>query len=214
MSPARGELPYVDEHAITIAASRSRVWSALQRYTATSLRIPEGSPIARLPGTQPRAGFEVLDSGPAHSLMLAGRHRFVRCRLNVRPDRRRRGGHATARPDLRAASWRLWPGLPRPGSRHPGSHRRHHPHTVGPAAEPRTGLKPARQARPSPASIIPGQPAHSSHSHADERSFPALLLPLLGYQPAERVHTARPGGSFRSELLSKDPTHRRRQRLV
>ena len=81
MSPARGELPYVDEHAITIAAPRSRVWSALQRYTATFLRIPEGSPIARLLGTQPRAGFEVLDSAPAHSLTLAGRHRFARYRL-------------------------------------------------------------------------------------------------------------------------------------
>ena len=44
MSPARGELPYVDEHAITIATPRERVWNALQRYTATSLRIPEGSP--------------------------------------------------------------------------------------------------------------------------------------------------------------------------
>jgi hypothetical protein len=53
------ELPYVYEHSITIAAPRSRVGSALQRYTAISLRIPEGSPIARVPGTQPRAGFEV-----------------------------------------------------------------------------------------------------------------------------------------------------------
>ena len=64
MSAARGELPYAGEHGITIAASRSRVRSALQRYTATSLRIPEGSPFARLLGTQPRARFEVLDSAP------------------------------------------------------------------------------------------------------------------------------------------------------
>jgi hypothetical protein len=81
MSPARGELPYVDEHAITIAAPRARVWSALHRYTVTSLRIPEGSPIARLLGTQPRAGFEVLDSAPAQSLTLAGPHRFTRYML-------------------------------------------------------------------------------------------------------------------------------------
>jgi hypothetical protein len=166
MSPARGELPYVHEHAITIAASRSRVWSALQRYTATSLRIPEGSPIARLLGIRPRAGFEVLDSAPAHSLTLAGRHRFARYRLTFDLTDAAEGA-TRLRPDLRAASWRLWPGLPRPGRRHPGSRRRHHPHTaIGPAAEPRTGLKPARQARPSSASIIPGQPAHSSHSHA------------------------------------------------
>ena len=39
--------------------------------TATSLRIPEGSPIARLLGTQPRAGFEVLDSASAYSLTVS-----------------------------------------------------------------------------------------------------------------------------------------------
>jgi hypothetical protein len=168
MSSARGELPYVDEHAITIAASRSRVWSALQRYTATSLRIPEGSPIAGLLGIQPRAGFEVLDSAPAHSLTLAGRHRFARYMLTFALT-----GAARAATHPRAQTCALFPGargqgLPRAGHRHPSSHRRHHPHTaIGPATEPRTGLKPTRQARPSPASIILGQPAHSSHSHAE-----------------------------------------------
>jgi hypothetical protein len=49
--------------------------------TATSLRVPEGSPIARLLGAQPRAGFEVLDSAPAHSLTLAGCPSFARYRL-------------------------------------------------------------------------------------------------------------------------------------
>jgi hypothetical protein len=105
MSHARGELPYADEHAITIAASRSRVWSALQRYTATSLLIPEGSPIARLLGTQPRAGFEVLDSAPAHSLMLAGRHRFARCRLTFDLTDAAEGGTR-----LRAQTCALLPG--------------------------------------------------------------------------------------------------------
>jgi hypothetical protein len=81
MSPARGELPCVGEHAITIAAPRARAWSALQRDTAASLRIPEGSLIARLPGTRPRAGFELLDSAPAHSLTLARRHHFTRYML-------------------------------------------------------------------------------------------------------------------------------------
>jgi hypothetical protein len=41
-------------------------------------RASGGSPIARLLATQPRAGFEVLDSAPAHSLTLAGCHRFAR----------------------------------------------------------------------------------------------------------------------------------------
>jgi hypothetical protein len=79
MSPARGELPYVDERAITIAACTGVERAvALHRH---SLRIP-GSPIARLLGTQLRAGFEVLDSAPDHSLTLAGRHRLARCRLH------------------------------------------------------------------------------------------------------------------------------------
>jgi hypothetical protein len=41
----------------------------------------EGSPIARLLGAQLPAGFEVLDSAPAHSLTLAGRQRFARYML-------------------------------------------------------------------------------------------------------------------------------------
>jgi hypothetical protein len=79
-----------------IAAPRARVWSALQHYTATSLRIPEGSPIARLLGTQSRAGFEVLDSAPAYSLTVSlpaahdscGGCRMPRCLLSVCGGRR------------------------------------------------------------------------------------------------------------------------------
>jgi hypothetical protein len=41
-----------DFREVGIAAPRERVWSALQRCTATSVRIPEGSPIARLFGTR------------------------------------------------------------------------------------------------------------------------------------------------------------------
>jgi hypothetical protein len=57
------------------------VRSALQRFTAASSRIPEGSPIATLLGTQLRTNFEVLDSARAHSPTLAGRHRFTRYML-------------------------------------------------------------------------------------------------------------------------------------
>jgi hypothetical protein len=71
-------LPFVDEHAITIAAPRDLVWRALQRYVARSLRVPAGNPIARLLSTQPRAGFEVVDTVPIRCLTLAGRHRFSR----------------------------------------------------------------------------------------------------------------------------------------
>jgi hypothetical protein len=70
------ELPYVDEHAIRIPAPRDVVWAALERYVATSLRIPEGNPLALILGTEPRAGFEVSGSVPGESLDLVGRHRF------------------------------------------------------------------------------------------------------------------------------------------
>ena len=81
--------------------------------------------IARLPGTQPRTGFEVLDSAPAHSLRLAGRHRLARYMLTF--DLTGAVQAAThLRAKTRAVSWRLWPGLPRAGHRHPISHRRHH----------------------------------------------------------------------------------------
>ncbi len=77
----RGELPFVDEHTIRIAASRQLVWTALQRYVATSLRVVEGAALARILGTQPPTGFEVFESRPTERLTLVGRHRFSRYML-------------------------------------------------------------------------------------------------------------------------------------
>ena len=77
----------------------------MERCSATSLRIPEGSPIAGLPGTQPRTGFEVLDSAPAHSLRLAGRHRFARYMLKFELT-----DAAEAATHLRAQTRALFPG--------------------------------------------------------------------------------------------------------
>lgn len=76
-----GELPFIDEHAISIAASRDVVWSVLERYVATSLRVGDNGPLARILGTQPAAGFEVSDSRPTDRLTLIGRHRFSRYML-------------------------------------------------------------------------------------------------------------------------------------
>jgi hypothetical protein len=106
MSNGDNELPYVDEHAITIAAPRGRVWIALQHYAATSMRIPEGNPVARLLGTQPRSGFEVVDSTAVSRLTLAGRHRFSRYRLtfDLTDD-------AEGMTQLRARTYALFPGV-------------------------------------------------------------------------------------------------------
>ena len=77
----RGELPFVDEHTIGIAAPREIVWTALQRYAATSLRVGKGGLLATILGTQPPSGFAVSESTPTERLTLVGRHRFSRYML-------------------------------------------------------------------------------------------------------------------------------------
>jgi hypothetical protein len=74
-------LPFVDEHTVKIAASRDAVWTALRRYVATSLRVGNGGPLAKILGTRPPAGFEVAESRPNERLTLVGRHRFSRYML-------------------------------------------------------------------------------------------------------------------------------------
>lgn len=76
-----GELPFVDEHTIRIDASRELVWTALQRYAATSLRIAAGNPLTKILKAHPPAGFEVSESTPAERLVLVGRHLFSRYML-------------------------------------------------------------------------------------------------------------------------------------
>lgn len=77
---AGAELPFVDEHSITIDASRAIVWTALRRHVATSLRV-DRSPLAWVLGTQPAAGFEISELRPGERLTLVGRHRFSRYEL-------------------------------------------------------------------------------------------------------------------------------------
>lgn len=78
MSLNNGEPPYVDEHRIVIAAPRDRVWSALRRYTESSVGVAASNPLAWLLGTEPRSGFEVTRVIPDRQLGMAGRHRFAR----------------------------------------------------------------------------------------------------------------------------------------
>jgi ketosteroid isomerase-like protein len=100
------DLPYLDEHAIRIAAPREAVWSALQRYVTASLGVAERHPLGRLLGTEPRSGFEVAESAPMERLRLAGRHRFARYVLAF--DLTDAGQDAT---QLRAQSYAAFPGL-------------------------------------------------------------------------------------------------------
>ena len=76
-----GELPFVDEHSILIAASRDHVWSTLRRYVDSTFGVSARNPLARILGTDPPAGFEVEREIPGEQLDMTGRHRFSRYRL-------------------------------------------------------------------------------------------------------------------------------------
>jgi len=76
----RVALPFIDEHAIDVAASRGAVWSRLERFAGRALTSGSG-PLHRLLGTEPPAGFAVASSVPGERLELTGRHRFSRYRL-------------------------------------------------------------------------------------------------------------------------------------
>jgi hypothetical protein len=80
-APDVDALPYVDEHAVDIPAPRDVVWAALEGHVASSLRTAERSPLTRILGTEPRAGFAVTERAPAERLTLTGRHRFSRYAL-------------------------------------------------------------------------------------------------------------------------------------
>jgi hypothetical protein len=56
------ELPFVDEHGITVERSPEEVWEQLQR-------------------TAPSTGFRVTESSPPSKLVLEGRHPFSRYAL-------------------------------------------------------------------------------------------------------------------------------------
>jgi hypothetical protein len=100
------ELPYVDEHAITIPASRQAVWEALERYVASSVDRAERNPLTTLLGTEPRGGFTVTRRVPSERLELVGRHRFSRYRLEFELD-----DDAGGRTRLRALTYAVFPGL-------------------------------------------------------------------------------------------------------
>jgi hypothetical protein len=75
------DLPFVDEHAITIAVPHDLVWAALRRYATATIGLSDGSLLARILGTVPRSGFAVAEEVPESGITLTGRHRFSRYAL-------------------------------------------------------------------------------------------------------------------------------------
>jgi hypothetical protein len=100
------DLPYVDEHEISIAVPRDQVWTALNRYVTTLIGIPDGSPLARMLGTSPRSGFEVAEATAHERVTLTGSHRFSRYALVF--ELQDGGSNTTV---LRAKTYATFPGL-------------------------------------------------------------------------------------------------------
>jgi hypothetical protein len=105
-------LPYIDEHALEIAAPADAIWAALLRVVrglagSTALARILGCDPAHASGTftgQPGdavPGFRVVDAEPGHRLALAGHHRFAAYALTFVLD----GGR------LRAQTHAAFPGV-------------------------------------------------------------------------------------------------------
>ena len=72
------DLPFVDEHRITIAAPRDLVWTALRGHVDSSLGVGARSPAARLLGSEPPSGFRIEREVLKSYISLTGSHRFAR----------------------------------------------------------------------------------------------------------------------------------------
>jgi hypothetical protein len=96
-------LPFVDEHARSVAAPVDRTWAAVDEYVGR-LASAQRPVLSRLLGTAPRSGFEVVERDPPHEVVLAGRHRFSTYRLVFRVEAEGAGSR------LRARTYAAFPG--------------------------------------------------------------------------------------------------------
>jgi hypothetical protein len=113
-------LPYIDQHSITIGASRERVWDTLASALRTHLSAP--APLTLLLGVTPTAahrqrsdaltvgdtlpGFAVASAHAPQRLALRGQHRFSRYELAFELD-----GEGERSCTLRALTSAEFPGV-------------------------------------------------------------------------------------------------------
>jgi hypothetical protein len=88
-------LPYIDEHAISVAADRAETWSALLRVLRYDPEDPSTIP----------TGFAVEESRPPERFVLKGRHPFAVYRWVFELD-----AEAPQRTRIRSATWADFPG--------------------------------------------------------------------------------------------------------
>jgi hypothetical protein len=114
-----GGLPFIDAHALEVAATPERAWDALREVLERSFRGRRTELFARLLGasqTQPRGdpgeagaaivGFRVVRAQEPTELDLEGEHRFSRYALTFRLD-----ALADQRSRIRAETRAEFPGL-------------------------------------------------------------------------------------------------------
>jgi hypothetical protein len=92
-------LPYIDEHAISVAADPADTWRALLKVVCREPRDPLGPPVAP-------TGFVIDEATPPTRLVLRGRHPFAVYRLVF--DLTEDGPHRTR---VSATTWAAFPGL-------------------------------------------------------------------------------------------------------
>ncbi|MGH3958423.1 hypothetical protein [Mycobacterium sp.] len=89
-------LPYIDEHAITVAANREETWSALLRVMCRDPHDPSTAP----------TGFVLDEARPLVRFALKGRHPFAVYRWAFELD-----SDGPDRTRVRSQTWAAFPGL-------------------------------------------------------------------------------------------------------
>ena len=108
-SPTEPPLPYIDSHAIEVAAPPEATWEATVAVAASSFRGSGRALFARAIGADPSepggepggvgstiVGFTVTEANAPQSLVLEGRHHFSRYRLTFEIQPHGRGSAVAA----------------------------------------------------------------------------------------------------------------------